>query len=88
MNFNSLGGLNTVRTAGVGLRFVVFPRVGLLPDDVQVSAFKVGPGFCNLLSLWATPASAAQVIVRDVACYTAAGTLKNQSSLVTYVSLV
>jgi hypothetical protein len=88
VNFNSLGGLNTVRTAGVGLRFVVFPRVGFLPDDVQVSAFKVGPGFCNLLSLWATPASAATVTVRDVACYTAAGVPKNQPSLVTYVSLV
>jgi hypothetical protein len=88
LNFNSLGGVNTVRTAGVGLRFVLFPRVGLLPDDVQVSAFKVGPGFCNLLSLWATTASAPQVLVRDVACYTAAGVLKNQASLVTYVSLL
>jgi hypothetical protein len=86
INFNSLAGTNTVRTAGGGLRFVTFPRVGALPDDVQVSAFRVGPGFCNLLSLWATTAAAPGVMVRDVACYTAAGILKNQASLVTYAS--
>jgi len=51
---------------------------------VLVSAFKVGAGFCNLLSPWAT--ATAQVTVRDVACYTASGKLKNQPSLITYAS--
>ena len=37
-----------------GLRLVQFPRVGALPDNVLVTAFHVGPGFCNLLTLWAT----------------------------------
>ena len=31
-----------------------FPNVGLLPNTVQVSAFRVGAGFCNLNTLWAT----------------------------------
>jgi hypothetical protein len=86
VNFNSAGGTNSVQTAGAGLRLVLFPSVGLLPNNVLVTAFKVGPGFCNLLAPWATSASSAQVIVRDVACYTAVGTLKNQASFITYAS--
>jgi hypothetical protein len=86
VNFNSLAGVNTVRTAGLGLRLVLFPRVGLMPDNVLVTAFNVGPGFCNLLAPWATTAAGPQVIVRDVACYTAAGKLKNQASFVTYAT--
>jgi hypothetical protein len=86
VNFNSSAGVNTVRSAGAGLRFVLFPRVGLLPDNVLVTPFKVGAGFCNLLSLWATSAAAPQVTVRDVACYNPVGTLKSQASFVTYAS--
>jgi hypothetical protein len=85
VNFNSGGGVNSVRSAGTGLRLVQMPKVGALPDNVIVSAFKVGPGFCNLLSPWAT-SGAPQVTVRDVACYTAGGVLKSQASLVTYAS--
>jgi hypothetical protein len=84
VNFNSLGGVNTVSGAGGGLRLVKFPRVGLLPDNVLVTGFKVGPGFCNLITVWGTFGS--NVIVRDVSCYTATGTLKNRASLVTYTS--
>ena len=85
INFNSLGGVNTVRSAGSsGLRLVRFPRVGKLPDTVLVTQFTGGPGFCNLLSLWATPAP--DVVVRDVACYSPAGTRKDRASLVTYTS--
>ncbi len=87
VNFNSAGPfVNTVRSAGAGLRLVTFPRVGTLPDNVLVTPFKVGPGFCNLLAPWATSAAAPQVIVRDVACYTPAGKLKSQASFVTYAS--
>jgi len=86
INFNSQSGLNTVRSAGTGLRLAQFPRVGALPDNVLVTPFHVGPGFCNLLTLWATSAAAPNVIVRDVACYTAAGVLKSQPSMITYTS--
>jgi hypothetical protein len=86
VNFNSASGVNTVQSAGAGLRLVLFPRVGLLPNNVLVTPFNVGPGFCNLLSLWATSAASAQVTVRDVACYTAVGVLKSQASFVTYAS--
>jgi hypothetical protein len=86
VNFNSAGGVNSVRTAGGGLRLVTFPRVGVLPDNVLVTPFKVGPGFCNLLAPWATSAAGPRVIVRDVACYTAAGALKSQASFITYAS--
>jgi hypothetical protein len=86
VNFNSVAAVNTIRSAGAGLRLVQFPSVGVLPNNVLVSAFKVGPGFCNLVTLWATTFGAPNVIVRDVACYTAAGVLKSQPSLVTYMS--
>jgi hypothetical protein len=86
VNFNSASGTNSITSAGTGLRLVAFPRMALLPNNVLVSAFRVGAGFCNLLSPWATGAPSSQVTVRDVACYTAAGTLKSQPSLVTYAS--
>lgn len=86
VNFNSAGGTNSVRTAGAGLRLVTFPMVGVLPDNVLVTPFKGVGGFCNLLALWATSAAAPQVLVRDVACYTAAGKLVNRASFVTYAS--
>jgi hypothetical protein len=86
VNFNSAGGTNTIQSAGTGLRLVTFPSVGVLPNTVLVTGFAVGPGFCNLNTLWATTAGAPQVIVRDVACYTSAGVLKSQPSLITYSS--
>jgi hypothetical protein len=86
VNFNSASGVNSVRTAGVGLRLVTFPRVGVLPNNVLVTPFKVGPGFCNLLAPWATSVAAPQVIVRDVACYSGAGKLASRASFVTYAS--
>lgn len=86
VNFNSASAVNTVMSAGLGLRLVQFPHVGLLQNTVLVSGFNVGPGFCNLLTLWATSAAAPNVTVRDVACYTAAGAHKNEASLITYTS--
>jgi hypothetical protein len=86
VNFNSVGAINTITKSGTGLSLVKFPGVGVLPNTVLVSGFKVGPGFCNLLSPWATTVGAPIVLVRDVACYTATGVLKSQPSLVTYTS--
>ena len=82
----SLSGVNTIRGAGAGLRLVQFPRVGVLPNTVLVTPFRIGAGFCNLITLWATNLALASVTVRDVACYTAAGTLQNHASLITYTS--
>lgn len=84
VNFNSASAINNIRRAGAGLRLVQFPRVGRLPNTVLVSPFRIGAGFCNLLTLWATSASG--VTVRDVACYTAAGNPQNHASLITYTS--
>lgn len=86
VNFNSLAGINTIRRAGTGLSLVQFPRVGVLPNTVLVSPFKIGPGFCNLLTLWATFAASAQVTVRDVACYNSAGANATSASFITYTS--
>ncbi len=72
-NFNSqLGfGANTLMSAGVGLSLVTFPRLAVLPDNVQVTAAGGTSDFCNLLTTWAH--SATDIIVRDVACYTSGG---------------
>lgn len=83
VNYNSQGTVNTVEFAGPGLRLVTFPKVGLSPDHVQVTAYGPGPEFCNLLAPWTTYGGDA--IVRDVACYLGAGRV-NQPSMVTYLS--
>jgi hypothetical protein len=84
VNFNSLGGVNTILRAGGGLSLVQFPRVGTLPNTVLVSPFSAGPGFCNLLTLWGTFGS--NVVVRDVACFTATGAHQGHAALITYTS--
>jgi hypothetical protein len=90
VNFSSVPGPgNTVLRAGLGLRLVTFPRVGLLPNTVLVTPFKAGAGgFCNLITLWATTGAGGpgSVLVRDVACYTGTSARANLSSLITYSS--
>ena len=73
-NFNSfLGyGSNMHTPAGTGLSLIVFPRLAVLPDDIQVTAAGPGSEFCNLLTVWAHYFT--DTIVRDVACYDSAGT--------------
>ncbi|MBB2911318.1 hypothetical protein FHS43_002583 [Streptosporangium becharense] len=82
LNYNSLGGVNTVQTAGTGQRLIVFPAVGVLQDHVQVTAYGTGPEFCNLGALWNTSGNA---IVRNVICYNAT-TRVDRTSLVSYTS--
>ena len=84
VNFNSAAGINTIRSAGGGLRLVTLPGVAALPSTVLVTTVGSGGRFCNLLSRWATPP--AGVIVRDIACYTAAGVAANTASLVSYTA--
>ncbi|GGK89083.1 hypothetical protein Sme01_02400 [Sphaerisporangium melleum] len=83
VSYNSVGSYNEIQTAGTGLRLVTFHKVGVLPDDVQVTAFGSGPAFCNLLAPWTTYGN--EAIVRDVACYKG-GTRQESASMVTYVS--
>lgn len=84
VNYNSQGMLNTIRTTGLGLRLVTFPRVGFAIDHVQVTAFGPGPEHCNLQSIWAT--SGGTAFVRNVACYSGAAPVANQASFTTYTS--
>ncbi|MET8158666.1 hypothetical protein ABZT47_20000 [Sphaerisporangium sp. NPDC005289] len=83
VTFNSVGSFNEIQTAGFGLRLVTFHKVGVLPDDVQVTAYGRGPAFCNLLARWGTYGN--EVTVRDVACYEG-GRAVESASMVTYVS--
>jgi hypothetical protein len=85
VNFNSQAAVNTVQNGG-GFTLVRFPRVGLFANTVLVTPFKIGAGFCNLLSVWATASGAAGVTVRDVVCYNAAGARIKAFSLITYAS--
>jgi hypothetical protein len=83
-NVNSAGATNTVVSAGVGLRLVTFPRIGLDQSQVQVTAYGPGPEFCNLLTQWWI--IGVDAVVRDVACYDPSGVRVNQRSFVTYGS--
>jgi len=85
INWNSQAAVNTVQNGG-GFSLVHFPRVGLFANTVLVTPFKIGAGFCNLLSVWATASGAAGVTVRDVVCYDAAGARVKAFSLITYAS--
>ncbi|MFC5004969.1 hypothetical protein ACFPIJ_44965 [Dactylosporangium cerinum] len=81
-NFNSqLGfGVNTLAGAGVGLSLVTFPRLAVLPDNVQVTASGGSSEFCNLLFPWTHTAT--DTIVRDVACYNSGGAPVNTGFLI------
>ncbi|MEV4456454.1 hypothetical protein [Microbispora sp. NPDC049633] len=83
VNYNYTGAVNTLTRTVTGRRWVAFPSVGVLPSNVQVTAYGSGPEFCNLVTLWVTAGS--DVHVRDVFCYR--GNVKVDSpSLVTYTS--
>jgi len=86
INVNSAAGVNNIRGAGGGLRLVIFPKAGLLPDTVLVTTAGAGGRFCNLLTRWATTASPGSVLVRDVGCYTPTGIPGRTVSLITYAS--
>lgn len=83
VNFNHAGAVNTVQTAGPGMRLVIFPDVGIKQTNVQVTAVGGGPEYCNLLTKWINHPD--DTIVRDVVCYKGVTRL-DQPSLVTQVS--
>lgn len=89
VNFNSAGGINTIQRAGLGQSLVKFPRVGLVPNTVFVTATAPVARVCNLNTVWATtggPAGPGDVIVRDVTCYKALGTMTPTQSHVSYTA--
>jgi hypothetical protein len=83
-SFNSLGGTNTDVPAGLGLYYVRFPLVGLLPDHVQVTAQGPGPEYCGLNTVWNTFGGDAHV--RNVICFNALGVRDKSDSLVTFAA--
>jgi hypothetical protein len=87
-NFNSvLGfGFNTITSAGVGLSLVQFPSIGFTPDTVQVTGFGPISNFCGLNVIWGHSGGA--TIVRDVNCFTNAGTAVNSRFLVSDNSIL
>ncbi|BCB88434.1 hypothetical protein [Phytohabitans suffuscus] len=85
-NFNSqLGpGANAAASSGLGLTLVGFRALAQRPDNVQVTAFGHLGEFCNLQAPWGY--SGTTVLVRNVACYTAAGVRADSGSLTSYNS--
>lgn len=83
-NVNSVGSVNSVATAGTGLRLVTFYKIGEDPSQVQVTAFGANSSFCNLNSAWKI--ADGHVFVRDVACYSNAGAPTDEQSFVSYTS--
>jgi hypothetical protein len=73
-NFNSVGGLgvNTTVVSGAGLTMTTFPRIGFVPDNVQVTATGTVPIFCGLTNPWFHNTNP-DIIVRNVNCFTVNG---------------
>lgn len=82
-DFNSLGAVNTV-TFGAGQYYVVFPKIGLPEDHVQVTAFGTGSEYCGLQTLWNDWLGDAHV--RNVICFDALGSLAKSESFVAFTS--
>jgi hypothetical protein len=80
VNFNSAAGINSISNSP-GVSLVRFPRVGVLPNTVFVTASATKARVCNLNTVWAT--AAGNVIVRDVVCYTPSGPKAPTQSFVT-----
>ncbi|MEU6411744.1 hypothetical protein [Microbispora sp. NPDC046933] len=75
---------NTVQDA-LPFRSVTFPGVGVLPDDVQVTAFGPGPEYCQLGGLWSV--SSVNAYVNKVICFNGTAFTK-QRTFVTYTSAI
>ncbi|MBP2322998.1 hypothetical protein JOF56_003383 [Kibdelosporangium banguiense] len=82
-NYNSLGAVNTV-FFGPGQYLVTFPKVGMLEDHVQVTAFGKGSEHCGLEDLWGT--SGGNAVVRNVNCFDEFGKRAKSDSFVAYTS--
>ncbi|MFC0528895.1 hypothetical protein [Phytohabitans kaempferiae] len=85
-NFSSVAGpgANGLSASGLGLTLVSFRAVAQQPDTVQVTPFGRGGEFCNIQAGWFY--SGSTVLVRNVACYTAAGVRVDAGSFTSYNS--
>lgn len=88
-NFNDVYGygINTVALVGPGHFEVVFPKVGWLPDDLQVTSAGLTSDFCNLTAPW-THGSPSTKVQSVVACYTSAGVPSSTGFLISENSAV
>jgi hypothetical protein len=85
-NFSSIAGpgANGIAAAGTGLTLIGFRALAQDPDTVQVTAAGHSGEFCNLQAPWAHNSST--VLVRNVACYTAAGARVDTGAFVSHSS--
>ncbi|MFI5906051.1 hypothetical protein [Dactylosporangium sp. NPDC051541] len=79
-NFNSTGGVNGIGPAGTGLYLLKFPNLAVTPDTVQVTAAGPTSDFCGLNGAWFH--FPPDTVVRDVNCFTNAGTPINTGFLI------
>lgn len=70
-NYNSILGPGGNTLSAGTLSLVTFPKIGVLPDDIQVTGSGPGSDFCGLNFAWAH--SGSDTIVRDVNCFTNSG---------------
>lgn len=70
-NFNSITGPGTNTLSAGTLSLVTFPRIGALPDDIQVTGYGPGSDFCGMNVAWTHAGT--DTIVRDVNCFTNTG---------------
>jgi len=70
-NYNSIVGPGANTLSAGTLSLVTFPRIGVLPDDIQVTGSGPGSDFCGLNFAWTHAGS--DTIVRDVNCFTNSG---------------
>jgi hypothetical protein len=70
-NYNSILGPGGNTLSPGTLSLVTFPKIGALPDDIQVTGSGPGSDFCGLNFAWTH--SGSDTIVRDVNCFTNGG---------------
>lgn len=70
-NYNSVLGASANTISPGTLALVTFPRLAVLPDDIQVTAYGPSSDFCGLNFAWAHISG--DTVVRDVNCFTNAG---------------
>jgi len=70
-NYNSILGPGANTLSPGTLSLVTFPKLAMLPDDIQVTGYGPGSDFCGLNNPWTHVG--ADTVVRDVNCFTNAG---------------
>jgi len=70
-NYNSVLGAGANTLSAGPLSLVTFPKLAVLPDDIQVTGYGPTSDFCGLNVAWTHIGS--DTVVRDVNCFTNAG---------------